>query len=96
MGSYSTVDNIDHLLKNWSCSYMNWKWYHSPVRHGEALAITMVFYVQECAEGDLNAEWKIEKPMKMKEFRKKPARQMCEYKPWNHAYPDDEFLRSTT
>ena len=97
LGTYSSVDSVDHLLKNWSCSYVNWKWYHSPIRHAKALAATMAFFMyQECAEGNLDEDWKIENPMKMKRFRKKLGRQMCEYRPWHLRYPGDEYLRGTT
>ena len=32
----------------------------------------------------------------MKLFRKKLARQICEYRPWHLTYPGDEFLRGTS
>ena len=97
LGSYSAVDSIDHLVENWNCSYVCWKWYHSPMRHGKAMSATMAYLMyEEYTEGDLNPDWKVEKPMTKKQFRKVLSRQMCEYRTFKLDYPGNENLRQTT
>ena len=97
LGAYSSVDSVDHLLKNWKCNYQTWKWWHSPMRHGLAMAATMAYFIYlECCEGMLDPTWKNDKPMTMKQFRRRLSLQMCEYRCYREEYPGDEFLRSTT
>ena len=97
LGGYSAVDSIDHLLKNWDISYQTWKWYHSPMRHAKAFSSVMAFQMyKECAEGVIDPEWKLNKPMSAKDFRENLSEQMCEYKPHHLVYPGDANFRATT
>jgi hypothetical protein len=97
LGGYCAVDGIDHLLKNWDIKYCTWKWYHSPMRHAKAFASVMAYQMyRECAEGNLNTEWKLNKPMTAKDFRENLAEQMCEYRPYHLKYPGDANFRATT
>lgn len=68
------------------------------MRHGKAMAATMSCLMsEECAEGNLNSDWQIEKPMTKKQFRKVlAAKQMCEYRTFSLNYPGDEMMRQTT
>ncbi len=97
LGMYSSVDSVDHLLKNWKCKYQTWKWWHAPMRHGLAVAATMAYFIYlECCEGSLDESWKNDEPMTMKRFRRRLSKQMCEYKSYREDYPGDEYLRTTT
>ena len=51
---------------------------------------------RECCEGMLDATWKNDKPMTMKQFRRRLSLQMCEYRSYREEYPGDEFLHTTT
>ena len=66
------------------------------MRHGKAFASTMAFFMyEECAEGKLNPDWKVDSPMSMKQFRAKLSRQKCEYSSYKCDYPGGDKLRAT-
>ncbi len=97
LSTYNTIDTIDQLLKEWSISYVTWRWWHAPANHAKAIAYTMAFEIYKmCAEGLVDEEWKIDKPMDSPEFRQQTGKQMCEYRAHHGKYPGDEFLRNTT
>jgi hypothetical protein len=80
--SYYQIDTIDHLISNCNMFYHSWKYWHSPMIHRKALAVVVACDVYlECAEGDLDPAWKIEKPMDFWPFREKLSKQMLQYKP---------------
>ena len=35
--TYSAVDKIDQMLKEWQLDYISWKWWYAPMRHGKAI-----------------------------------------------------------
>ncbi len=95
--TYSAIDKIDQMLKNWFIFYVSWKWWHAPMRHGKALAYCMAYQMyRECALGFADPEWKLDKPMDGPEFRQVLGTQMCEYRAANLQYPGDEFVRNAT
>jgi hypothetical protein len=72
LGSYYRIDCINLLIQNSRLFYRSWKYWHSPVLHGKALAVVVAYNMYlECCEGKLNAEWKIEKPFSFWRFREK-------------------------
>ena len=59
---YCTIDVADHLLKNAAIYYRTWKYWHASMNHCFALVIVLAYGIyEECCEGDVNEEWKIEK-----------------------------------
>jgi hypothetical protein len=97
LGSYHRIDCIDHLIQNARIFYWSWKYWHSPVLHGKALAVVVPYDMYlECCEGKLNAEWKIEKPFNFSRFREKLSEQMLAYKPIDRIYPGDQNMRVST
>ena len=95
--TYSGVDKIDQLLKEWCMRYVTWRWWHAPANHGKAIAGVMAYALYEqCAEGGVHPDWKMEKCMSAPEFRRKLNRQMCEYRAAALKYPGDEKLREAT
>jgi hypothetical protein len=97
LGSYFRIDCIDHLIQNARIFYRSWKYWHSPVLHAKGLAVVVAFDMYlECCEGNLNAEWKIEKPFNFWQFREKLSEQMLEYNPANRLYPGDQNMRVST
>jgi hypothetical protein len=54
------------------------------------------FIYLECCKGRLDASWKDDRPMTMKQFHRRLSKQMCDYKSYSEEYPGDEFLHTTT
>jgi hypothetical protein len=97
LGTYSRIDSIDHLVKNTNLFYRSWKYWHSPMLHGKALAVVTAWDMyREVTEGILDPEWKDEQPMDYYTFRDKLSQQMLEYTPTSRRYPGDELMRVST
>jgi hypothetical protein len=95
--SYFRIDTIDHLISNCNMFYRSWKYWHSPMIHGKALAVVVAYDMYlECTEGDLDPVWKVEKPMDFWSFREKLSEQMLQYKPTRRKYPGDSNMRAAT
>ena len=92
--SYGTVDKqMDHLIKNCHMKYRSWKYWHSAMLHGKALAVVVAYDIYlECAAGKLDPTWRVDKPVDFHRFREKLAVQiqMLTYSPKNLSYPGDE------
>ncbi len=58
--TYSAVDKIDQMLLGWDVKYKSWRWWHVPMRHAKAIAMSMAYslYLQ-CAEGSVDTDWKV-------------------------------------
>ena len=95
--TYSAVDKVDQMLKEWEIFYICWKWWHAPMRHGKAIGYCMAYQMyKECAEGSVNRLWKLDKPMSATEFRERASLQMCQYQSSHKRYPGDAEMRTTT
>ena len=94
--NYSAVDKIDQALINWRVTYRSWKWWHAPMRHGKAIAMSMAYQIYlQCAEGGVDADWKVT-PVSGPLFKKKMSSQMVNYRARQHNYPGDEKMRGAT
>jgi hypothetical protein len=94
--NYSAVDKIDQALINWRVTYRSWKWWHAPMRHGKAIAMSMAYQIYlQCAEGGVDADWKVT-PVSGPLFKKKMSAQMVNYRARQHNYPGDEKMRGAT
>jgi hypothetical protein len=88
---------IDHLIKNAKLFYRSWKYWHSPMLHGKGMVVAIAYDMYlECAEGNLNPDWKLAKPVDYWTFRERLSDKMLGYKPENRQYPGDQFMRATT
>ena len=94
--NYSAVDKIDQALINWRVTYRSWRWWHAPMRHGKAIAMSMAYrlYLQ-CAEGGVDPEWKV-RPVSGPAFKHRMSLQMVTYKARDMRYPGDEKMRAST
>ncbi len=94
--TYSSVDKIDQTLLNYNINYSSWKWWHAPMRHAKAIAMSMAYnlYVQ-CCEGGVDPEWKM-KAVTSTRFKQELSLQMVQYKAWNKKCPGDEMMRGST
>ena len=97
LGTYFKIDTIDHLIKNASMFYRTWKYWHAPMLHGKSLAVVVAYDMYcEVAEGNLEAAWKVAKPMDFWSFREMLSMQMLDYDPTSRLYPGDENMRKAT
>jgi hypothetical protein len=95
--SYYRIDCMDHMIKNARLFYRSWKYWHSPMLHGKALALVVAYDMYlEVAEGKLMPEWKVEEPLDFWRFREQLSKQMLAYKPSNRSYPGDSRMRAST
>ena len=94
--NYSAVDKIDQMLLGWDVTYKSWKWWHAPMRHGKAIALSMAYQLYlQCAEGGVDPEWKVT-PVSGPQFCQKLSKQMVTYRPSELYYPGDEKMREAT
>lgn len=94
--SYGAIDKLDHLVKNCKLHYRSWKYWHSAMLHGKAIAIVTAYDIyRECCAGTLDAEWK-RTPVSFFRFRERLAWQMVHYTPKDLQYPGDEKFRVST
>jgi hypothetical protein len=65
--------------------------------HGKAMAIVVAYDIYlECAEGNLDEDWELDKPVDFYTFRETLARQMLAYSPKHRKYLGDDKFRSNT
>ena len=95
--TYNGVDVLDHLLQNARLFYRTWKYWHAPKNHALSIAIAVAhdIYLEVC-EGNIEAEWRVEKPVSRWEFQNKLAEQALTYSPKKNLYPGDSRLRANT
>ena len=63
-GSYFQIDCIDHHIQNTNMFYCSWKYWHSPMTHGKAMAVVVAYNIYlECTEGKLDEDWAVAKHM---------------------------------
>jgi hypothetical protein len=46
--TYSAVDKIDQMLLGWDVKYKSWRWWHAPMRHAKAIAMSMAYSLCVC------------------------------------------------
>ena len=69
LATYFRIDVIDHLIQNARIFYRSWKYWHSPMLHGKALAVVVAYDMYlEVAEGELDPDWFIERPLNFWQF----------------------------
>ena len=94
--TYGAVDKLDQNIMDWGLDFISCKWWHAPMKHGMAIAFTMAYQMyRDCASGNVDPRWKLEKPMTGPEFRQRLGEQMCWYSTRYLDYPGDQFKRGT-
>ena len=67
--TYGAVDKLDQNIMDWGLDFISCKWWHAPMKHGMAIAFTMAYQMyRDCASGNVDPRWKLEKPMTGPEF----------------------------
>ncbi len=92
LSTYNIIDKINQLVKEWSISFVTLRWWHAPANHAKAIAFEIY---KMRAEGLVDEEWKIDKPMDGPEFHQQSGKQMCEYQAHHSKYLGDKFLLNT-
>jgi len=90
---------LPHLLTSLFCHLLcrSWKYWHAPMNHAKCLAIVTAYDMYlEAAEGNLNPNWKVPKPLDFHRFREILGMQMMQYDPRQRRYPGDEKFRVST
>lgn len=94
---YSRINSIDYYIKNCHLFYQSWKYWHSPILHGKALAVvTMYDMYREVTIGNFDAAWKFDKRMDFDEFRDQLSIQMLQYSRKHCKYPGDKKMWVST
>ncbi len=94
--TYSAVDEIDQMLKEWGIFDQTLRWWHAPMRLGKAIALCMAYEIYKmCTEGVVDPGWKIEKPLSGPQFSSIVSKKMCSYCTKYCLYPGDESICST-
>jgi len=99
LSTYFRIDVVDHLLKNAAIFYRVWKYWHAPKNHAFAMILVLAYSLyEECAEGKIESDWKIDKNKKVDffQFRSKLSTQMLTYSPKRLLYPGDDRMRAVT
>ena len=99
LSTYFTINVVDHLLKNAAIFYRIWKYWHAPKNHGFAMVIVLAYGLyEECCEGKIELEWKIDDNKKLDyfQFRSRLSMQMLTYTPKKMLYPGDDKMRAVT
>jgi hypothetical protein len=94
--TYSAVDKIDQMLLGWDIKYKSWRWWHAPMRHVKAIAMSMAYslYLQ-CAEGSVDPDWKVV-AVSGPRFWQKMSLQMVQYRSSNLHYPGGAKMQKAT
>jgi len=96
LNTYGGIDRMDHLIQNCNMGYRSWKYWHSAMIHGKAMAVVVAYDIYlECCTGNLTPGWKT-KAVSFYRFREILARQMLHYSPTDRKYPGDEAMRACT
>ena len=94
---YDSVDRGDQYAQMLHMAIISWKYWMSGMLHGLKLCIVVAFeFYKECAEGELNPEWKVASPMKIQKFVEEMGKRMLAYDPTNRRYPTEENMRMNT
>ena len=99
LGHYFGIDITDHMIKNSQMKFTSWRYWHSPYLHALSIGVLAAYDMyNECCDGDLVSDWKIEKRKRMSfaVFRQTLSQQMLEYNPANVKYMGDELTRIVT
>ena len=95
LGTYSRIDSIGHLIKNYFIKCRCWKYCHSPILHAMSLAVIIYYYMYlEVSEGEIEQRWKDKNIVDFCTFHYILSNQMINYNPTHHKYSGDSNIRT--
>jgi hypothetical protein len=84
-------------LEQLQLHYRSWKYWHAAMLHAKSIVNVVAYDMYlECAEGLLDEDWKVDKPVSFHVFRETLARQMLAYDPTHLKYLGDDKFRVNT
>ena len=98
LNSYGRIDQTDAMIARTDIKYTSHKYYHAAVNHAKALVIATAYDMyKECAEGNLDPEWKLpkKKVKSFNEFQQRLGKQLLRYRAHKGELMGDEELRGT-
>jgi hypothetical protein len=64
------------------------------MNHAKVMGLAVAYDMyKECAEGGLDPEWKVDKPLSYHKFHDLLSRQMLQWDPAHQSYPGDKNMR---
>ena len=94
MGTYSWIDSIDHMIKNFCMKYQIWKYWCSLMLHDVPLAVCVSYEIYlDISEGGLDQSWKDPTPCGFWTLRGIFLVQMLKYRPVHRKYDGDTRMR---
>jgi hypothetical protein len=92
--TYGIIDTLDKYIANANIGYRSWKYWHAAMNHAKAMGLAVAYDMyKECAEGGLDPEWKVDKPLSYHKFHDLLSRQMLQWDPAHQSYPGDKNMR---
>jgi hypothetical protein len=85
------------MVKNCQMGFITPKYWLAAVVHFFSFIVVTAFSIyKECCDGELNADWKLDKKERLDffEFREKLFTQMIKYNPADNKYPGDASFRA--
>ena len=97
LGTYSRIDSIGHLIRNYCIKYICWKYWHSPTLHDMSLAVFIAYYMYlEVSEWELDQKWKDKNIVDFCTFHYLLSNQMINCNQTYHKYSCDANIRTVT
>jgi hypothetical protein len=94
LNTYGIIDTLDKYIANANIGYRSWKYWHAAMNHAKAMGLAVAYDMyKECAEGKLDPEWKLAKPVTYHKFHDHLSRQMLQWDPAHQLYPGDNNMR---
>jgi hypothetical protein len=92
--TYGIIDTLDKYISNANIGYRSWKYWHAAMNHAKAMGLAVAYDMyKECAEGGLDPDWKVSKPVSYHKFHDSLSRQMLQWDPAHQLYPGDKNMR---
>ena len=96
LATYHGVDQTDHYAEICDMFYISWKYWHSPMILAFALVVITAYdFYKEVALGELDPEWKVEKPLSFFDFCIELSSQMLKYDPTEQKYGEEKMRCNT-
>jgi hypothetical protein len=91
--TYGIIDTIDKYISNANIGYRSWKYWHAAMNHAKAMGLAVAYDMyKECAEGGLDPQWKVNKPVSYHKFHNSLSRQLLQWDPAHQLHPGDNNM----
>ena len=95
--TYSRIDSIVHIIKNYCIEYRCWKYCHSPIIHAVSPSVVVDYDMYlDVSELELDQKWKYNNIVEFWTFHDLLSNQMINYNPNHKKYSSDTNMRTAT